>query len=96
MRDCDHRTPAHQARKRFADRLLGFAVERRGGFVEQQDRRVLQERARNGNTLPLAAGKLDPAIPDLVASPCGNVSTKSQRAAIAARSTSSSVAVGRP
>ena len=47
MRDCDHCTPAHQARKRFANRLLGFAVERGGSFVEQQDRCVLQERTGN-------------------------------------------------
>ena len=39
---------------------------------------------------------LTPRSPTMVASPCGNVSTKSQRAAIAARSTSSSVEVGRP
>ena len=55
MRDRDHGAPAHQAAERLADRLLGFAVERGGGLVEQQDRRILQERARNGNALALAA-----------------------------------------
>jgi hypothetical protein len=36
MRDCDHCTPAHQARKRFTNRLLGFAIERGPGFVEHR------------------------------------------------------------
>ena len=64
MRDGDHGAPAHQAAERFADRFLGFAVERRGGLVEQQDRRVLQERARNGDALALAARQLDAAVAD--------------------------------
>ena len=96
VRDRNHGAPAHQPAERLADRLLGFAVERGGGFIEQQDRRVLQEGARDGDALPLSAGQLDAAVADLVASPSGRVSTKSQRAAIAARSTSSSVAFGRP
>ena len=41
--------------ERLADRFLGFAVERGGRFIEQQDRRVLQEGARNRDALPLAA-----------------------------------------
>jgi hypothetical protein len=32
MRDGDHLASAHQAAKRLADRFLGFAVERSGGF----------------------------------------------------------------
>ena len=55
MRDRDHGTAAHQAAERLTDRLLGLAVKRRGGFIEQQDRRVLQESARDGDALPLAA-----------------------------------------
>ena len=34
---------------------LGFGVERRGRLVEQQDRRVLQHRARDRDALPLPA-----------------------------------------
>ena len=50
--------------KRLADRLFGFAVERGGRFIQQQDRRVLQEGARDGDALPLPARDLDPAIAD--------------------------------
>jgi len=50
--------------ERLAYRLLGFAVERGSRFVQQQDRRVLQERTRDRNTLPLAARKFHTAIPD--------------------------------
>ena len=34
MRDCDYCAPAHQARKRFADGLLRFTVERGGRFIQ--------------------------------------------------------------
>ena len=55
---------AHQAPERFADRLLGFAVERRRRLVEQQDRRILQKGARDCDALALAARKLDAAVAD--------------------------------
>ena len=64
MRDGDHRASAHQAAQGFADRFLGLAVERGGRFVEQQERRVLEEGARDGDALALAAGKLDAALAD--------------------------------
>ena len=50
--------------KRLADRLLGFAVERRRCLVEQQERRILEKRARDGDALALAAGQLDAALAD--------------------------------
>src|SRR5579859_617869 len=45
--------------------LFGMAVERRGGFVKQQDRRALEDRGRDGDALLLAAGKLQSALADL-------------------------------
>ncbi len=39
-------------------------VQRRGGFVEDQDRRVLQQRARDRHALLLAAGQLQAALAD--------------------------------
>lgn len=96
VRDRNDGAPAHQPAERLADRFLGFAIEGGGRLIEQQDRRILQEGARNGNALTLAAGNLDTAIPTMVAMPSGRPSTKSQRAAIAARNTSLSVAFGRP
>src|SRR5687768_6901960 len=40
------------------DRRLGSAVERAGGLVEDQDRRVLEEGTGDGDALLLAAGQL--------------------------------------
>ena len=96
VRDRNDRAPAHQPRQRLADRFLGFAVERGSRLVEQQDRRILQEGARDRDALPLAARQLDAAVADHGRHALRQVSMKSQRAAIAARSTSSSLASGRP
>jgi hypothetical protein len=41
-----------------------FVVERTGGFVENKDTRLTQQRAGNGNTLPLAAGEATAALLD--------------------------------
>ncbi len=64
MRDGDHRAMAHEVRERILDRRLGLAVERRRGFIEQQDRRVLEKCARDGDALALTAGELEAAIAD--------------------------------
>ncbi|MPM25386.1 hypothetical protein SDC9_71877 [bioreactor metagenome] len=44
------------------DVALGLGVERRGRLVEQQDRRVLQQRAGDADALLLAARELQPAL----------------------------------
>ena len=41
--------------QRRLDLVLGEAVERRGGFVEDQDGRALENGARDGHALLLAA-----------------------------------------
>jgi hypothetical protein len=48
---------------------LGAAVERAGRLVEDQDRRVFEQRAGNGDALLLAAGELEAALahPRLIA-----------------------------
>ena len=38
--------------------LFGFRIQRRGGFIEQDDRRILDQRAGDGDALALAAGQL--------------------------------------
>ena len=43
---------------------LGFGVEAGGGFVEDQDARVGQDGAGDGDALALAAGELDAALAD--------------------------------
>ena len=47
--------PRISAPSACADHLLGFAVERGGRLIEQEQRRVLQERARDGDALALTA-----------------------------------------
>ena len=50
------------------DRLLhgffGFRIERRGGLVEQDDRRVADQRPRHRDALALAAGQLGAEFAD--------------------------------
>ena len=50
--------------ERRLDRLLGSAVERAGGFVEDQDRRVLEQGAGDCHALFFAARELEPALAD--------------------------------
>ena len=53
-----------QMRHRVLHQPLGFGIERGGGLVEQDDRRVLDQRARDRDALALAAGKLRAALAD--------------------------------
>jgi len=45
------------------DHVLGFAVDRAGRFIEQQDRRVAEQGAGQRDPLALAAGQPTPAGP---------------------------------
>src|SRR5262249_52087343 len=55
---CDryHGAAVHQLLQSLADGALGLAVERGGRLIEQQQRRIFQDRARNCDALALAAG----------------------------------------
>ena len=64
MRDDNRRAAAHQTAQRRLHVPLRLGVERRGGLVEQQDRRVLQHRARDRDALPLPAGEPDAMLAD--------------------------------
>ena len=55
--DQDGGAPGHQPLQRRLHLGLALGVEGAGGLVEQQDRRVLQERAGDGDPLALAAGE---------------------------------------
>ena len=46
------------------DHGFGFGVERAGGFVEDEDARLGQQGAGDGQPLALAAGELDAALAD--------------------------------
>ena len=65
------------ADQRLLDAPLGFVVERRRGLVEDQDGRVLEQRARDGDALALAARQQRAAIADLVSIPCGSSAANS-------------------
>ena len=62
MRDGDYRFPLHQSQQLVLDRKLDLAVERRGRLVEHQDRRVLEDHARDRDALALAARELHAAL----------------------------------
>ena len=57
MGDDQRRSPSHQPLERLLHQPLAFGVERAGRFVEQQDRRVAQQRAGDRDALALAARK---------------------------------------
>jgi hypothetical protein len=63
---CDHERGAArpQAPKAVLDHLLALAVEARRRLVQDENTRVRQDRARDGDALPLAARQLDAAFAD--------------------------------
>ena len=48
---------ARECSQHFEDELLAFDIDLAGGFVEQQDFGVAQDRTGQGDALPLAAGE---------------------------------------
>ena len=64
VRDHERRPVAHQVGERILHQPLRFRVERRRRLVEDQDRRVLQQRARDRQPLALAAGQPLAALAD--------------------------------
>src|SRR5882672_3951982 len=62
--DDERRAAPHQRFHGVLDQGLRLAVETRGGFIQDQDRRIGQEGARNRDPLALAAGELDAALAD--------------------------------
>ena len=57
-----HAGDAGEGQDVLRDLVGGLGVQRGGGFVRQQDGRLFEQRAGNGNALLLAAGKLAPAF----------------------------------
>ncbi len=56
--------PAHHGVERLLDQILGLHIHAGGGVVEDQDARVEQEGAGDGDALLLAAGERDAALAD--------------------------------
>src|ERR1700751_1548549 len=65
MRDRDHRLAGNQRAEARLNGSFDFAVERRGRFVEYQDRRIFENDAGDGDALALATGKLYAALADM-------------------------------
>ncbi len=64
MRDHDRGTVLHEPGDRLLDQHLALGVERGRRLVEDQDRGIPVDRARDRQPLSLAAGQPDPALPD--------------------------------
>src|SRR5271155_192104 len=54
--DDESGAPTHQVAQALLDERFGFGVEARSGLVENQDARVGQDGARDGDALALASG----------------------------------------
>ena len=65
VRDDQRRASLRYLRQRRLDFVLGAAVQRRGGLVQDQDRRIFQQGAGNCHPLLLAAGQFQAAFADL-------------------------------
>ncbi len=55
VRDDEDRPSTHQVGERLLHDELAFRIQIRRGLVQDEDRRVLQERARDRQSLPLSA-----------------------------------------
>ena len=64
VRDHERGAIPHQVGQRILHEQLRFGVERRGRFVEDEQRTVLQNRARDGQPLALPAGEQLAALAD--------------------------------
>src|SRR5437773_1877390 len=65
MRDRKGRAAPGQPGDGVLDLLLGFRIDGSGGLVEDQDARVVQDRAGDAHALPLAAAERLAALTDL-------------------------------
>ena len=73
--------PRRSVRERLLDALLGLGVDRGGGLVEHEDRRVVHERAREGDELALAEREVLPALADLLVEALGRGARGARRRA---------------
>ena len=72
----DDQAGAAAAAQVVVDRLFGRRIERAGGFVEDENRGIVDERARDLEALPLTAAEVAAAlfhVPGIAARACGDV-----------------------
>ena len=65
MRDDQHGAPRHQPLERELHHALALGIERARRLVEQQDRAIGEDRARDRQPLPLPAGQPHAALAEL-------------------------------
>ena len=90
---------ADELLQHLVDQLLALQVDLAGGFVEDQDRRVAEDRPGQGDPLPLAAGEAAAHRADDRVVAVGQVRSSMKRwawACLAASMTCSRVACGEP
>ena len=66
----------HQAVEGGLDLALGFGIDGSGGFVEEEDGRVFEESAGDGEALFLAAGEFHAALADVGHELLGEIADK--------------------
>ena len=64
MRDDQAGTVEHEVVERLLDHVFGFGIEGAGGLVQNEQGRVLEQGAGDGDALLLPAGEPDPAFAD--------------------------------
>src|SRR5690349_1041231 len=64
VRDGDRGSALDQGLERLLDDALTFGVQRRGGLVEDEDRRVFEDHARDREPLALSTGEPVAALAD--------------------------------
>ena len=69
MRDDQHGAPGHQPLERELDHALALGVERARRLVQQQDRTIGEDRARDREPLPLPAGQAHAALAEIAGVP---------------------------
>ncbi len=69
VRNGDHGLALHQSVEVLLDRRLDLRIERRRGLVQNENRRILQHNAGNGDALPLASRQLHAAFADMRVEP---------------------------
>ena len=64
VRDHQHRAVLHEPLERLLHQPLTLGVERGRGLVEEQDRRIAEQRPRDRQALPLATGQPHATVAD--------------------------------
>ena len=79
MRNDQSGTALHNRFQRFLDVTLRFRIQRRCGFIKDQNRGVLEQRPGDGEPLSLPTGKHDSIVTDHGVQAIGHTINKFQR-----------------